>query len=55
MTITDSAAIAELWASSIAVILANGCASHPSVIRHDGHEYRSARYRLGGEITICEL
>ena len=55
MTITDSAAIANLWADSITVILANGCASYPSVIRHEGREYRSTRYRLKNEIALCDL
>jgi hypothetical protein len=55
MTITDSAAIANLWADSITVILANGCASYPSVIRHEGREYQSTRYRQKNEIALCDL
>jgi len=55
MTITDSVAIAELWAHSMTVILANGCASYPSVIRHAGQQHLSTRYRPENEIMLCTL
>jgi hypothetical protein len=55
MSITDSVGVAALWWGLIPVVIANGCATHPSIIRYGDVEQVSPRYRDENEIKLCDL
>ena len=50
-----SLGVAELWAKSFTVVVANGCNLRPSVILQGGCEHVSMQYRDENEIKLLDL